>query len=99
MFKKKQFTSKSGKEYVFQQPGVRALAKINDSSKNKFGVLQEEKLAEAMLSKVIVEPKMRIDDFESYAEYHEVVNAAYAFAIGKEDDGDADQQEDSEREG
>ncbi|QCT02725.1 hypothetical protein E6C60_2577 [Paenibacillus algicola] len=97
-FKQKKYTSKSGKDYVYQFPGVRAVSKINDASKNKFGVVLEEKLADEMLKHVIVEPKMKIDDFASYQEYSEVINAAYAFISGQDGDGD-DQQAGSGQEG
>jgi len=91
-FKQKNFTSKSGKKYVFQHPGVRMVSKINDASKNKHGVMSEERLSEEMLKHVIVDPKMRIDDFTGYREYSEVVNAAYAFISGLDGEEDVDQQ-------
>ncbi|KAF6618260.1 hypothetical protein G7L40_02160 [Paenibacillus polymyxa] len=100
-FKQKQYTSNiEGKEYLFQHPGVRAVSKINDASKNKFGVLQEERLSEEMLKHVIVSPKLKIDDFEEYDEYSEVINAAYAFITGQ-DKGEKndDKQAGSESEG
>ncbi|WP_211750359.1 hypothetical protein [Paenibacillus sp. Marseille-Q4541] len=87
-FKQKNFESKKGNKYKFQHPGVRIVSKINDSSKNKHGVVMEERLAEEMLKHVIVEPKMKIDDFETYKEYSEVINAAYAFISGEDEDGD-----------
>lgn len=97
-FKQKNFTSKSGKPYVFQHPGVRMVSKINDSSKNKHGVVMEERLSEEILKHVIVNPKMKIDDFSDYQEYQEVINAAYAFISGQDQDGeeDGDKQERSE---
>lgn len=99
-FKQKKFTSKSGKVYTFQHPGVRAVAKMNDASKNKFGVMLEERLADQLLKNVVVEPKMKLDDFESYGEYNEVTNAAYAFISGQDEESDDDdQQEGSQSEG
>lgn len=97
-FKQKNFTSKSDKQYVFQHPGVRMVSKINDSSKNKHGVVMEERLSEEILKHVIVSPKLKIDDFSDYQEYNEVINAAYAFISGLDQDGDEDgnQQEGSE---
>lgn len=97
-FKQKEFESKSGASYTFQHPGVRAVSKINDGSKNKFGVVLEERLSEEVLKHVIVQPKMKIDDFKDYKEYSEVVNAAYAFVTGNEENEgaeDGDQQEGS----
>lgn len=99
-FKQKNYESKSGATYVFQFPGVRAVSKINDASKNKFGVVMEERLSEEMLKHVIVQPKLKIDDFESYEEYSEVINAAYAFISGQDkDEANDDQQEGSQSEG
>lgn len=93
-FKQKTYTSKSGTEYVFQFPGVRAVSKINDASKNKFGVVMEERLADEMLKHVIVSPKLKIDDFPTYKEYSEVINAAYEFISGRDQDGeDSDDQQ------
>lgn len=97
-FKQKNHTSKAGNNYVFQFPGVRTVSKINDASKNKFGVVMEERLADEMLKHVIVEPKMKIDDFVSYQEYSEVINAAYAFISGMDGESD-DQQAGSGKEG
>lgn len=91
-FKQKKYTSKSGKEYTFQHPGVRAVSKINDNAKNKHGVVSEEKLSDEILRLVVVSPKMKIDDFDSYTEYSEVINAAYAWIAGQEDEKDDDQQ-------
>ncbi|WP_301171030.1 hypothetical protein [Brevibacillus nitrificans] len=102
-FKQKNFTSKSGQKYVFQHPGVRMVSKINDNVKNKHGVPMEERLAEELLKHIIVNPKMKIDDFIDYQEYKEVINAAYAFISGQDDDdnqeagdGNDNQQERSE---
>ncbi|MNL09987.1 hypothetical protein D3C87_1307660 [compost metagenome] len=94
-FKQKEYTSKSGKSYTLQHPGVRAVSKINDAAKNKFGVVSEERLSEEMLKHVIVQPKMSIDNFTEYQEYSEVINAAYAFITGQEDDKSGNQQEGS----
>lgn len=84
IFNQKEFISKSGKHYVFQHPGVRTVSKINDAAKNKFGIVSEERLSEEVLKFVIAEPKLKIDDFEDYREYSEVVNAAYLFISGQE---------------
>lgn len=91
IFNQKEFVSKSGAHYLFQHPGVRAVSKINDAAKNKFGVVSEERLSEEILKYVVVEPKLKIDDFADYKEYSEVVNAAYLFISGQEDE-ELDQQ-------
>ncbi|MDC0761696.1 hypothetical protein POF51_13400 [Brevibacillus sp. AG] len=87
-FKQKTFTSEAGNTYVFQHPGVRMVSKINDSSKNKHGVVMEERLSEEILKHVIVQPNMKIDDFGDYQEYQETINAAYAFISGVDQDND-----------
>ncbi|MHA6481061.1 hypothetical protein ACX1C1_03955 [Paenibacillus sp. strain BS8-2] len=96
MFKQKKYTSKSGKEYTFQHPGVRNVTKITDRVKNKHGVPQDEKLADEMLGHVVVAPKLRIEDFESYAEMSEVVGKAFAFATGQDDESDIDDDQQEE---
>ncbi|MCJ8015226.1 hypothetical protein MUG84_26515 [Paenibacillus sp. KQZ6P-2] len=101
MFNQKSYTSKAGNEYTFQHPGVRKVSKINDASKNKHGVVSEERLSEEVLKFIVVSPKMKIEDFKDYSEYSEVINAAYAFVTGQdEQEGeDDDQQEGSPEEG
>lgn len=84
-FKQKTETTKSGTVYTLQHPGVRNVTKITDRIKNKHGIPSDERLAEEMLQHVIVEPKMRLDDFESYMEMTEIVSKAFAFITGQED--------------
>ncbi|MNS43026.1 hypothetical protein D3C72_754200 [compost metagenome] len=98
-FKQKEYTSKVGKNYTFQHPGIRTVSKINDAAKNKFGVVSEERLSEEVLKHVIVQPKMSIDDFTDYQEYSEVINAAYAFVTGQEADGSGSVQDGSREQG
>ncbi|GBF73052.1 hypothetical protein PA598K_01337 [Paenibacillus sp. 598K] len=95
VFKQKTVVTKSGKEYKLQHPGVRAVTKITDRIKNKHGIPSDERLAEEMLQYVVVEPKMRLDDFDSYAEMTEIVGKAFAFITGQDDEpeDDADQQD------
>ncbi|MDR9857873.1 hypothetical protein RJP21_30220 [Paenibacillus sp. VCA1] len=99
MFKQKNYKSKLGKEYTFQHPGVRMVSKINDACKNKHGVVLEERLAEEVLKHVIVAPKLKIESFDEYSEYSEVINAAYTFITGQDREGEDDQQEGGPEEG
>lgn len=95
-FKQKTVTTKNGKEYVLQHPGVRAATKITDRVKNKHGVPQDEKLADEMFTHVVVEPKVKIESFDNYGEMSELVGKAFLFLMGQddeEDEGDDDQQE------
>ena len=94
-FAQKQFTSKAGNKYTFQFPGVRQVTKITDRIKNKFGGASDEKLAEEMLSHVVVEPKQKMDDFKGpsgYKELGEVVGAAYAFITGNDEADDSEEE-------
>ncbi|WP_340004423.1 hypothetical protein MHH52_21830 [Paenibacillus sp. FSL K6-0276] len=85
-FQQKKVKTKSGKEYTLQHPGVRNVTKITDRVKNKHGIPSDERLAEEMLQHVIVEPKMRLDDFESYMEMTEIVGKAFAFITGQDNE-------------
>ncbi|NQX68487.1 hypothetical protein HQN90_20385 [Paenibacillus alba] len=93
-FKQKQYTSKKlGNVYTFQFPGIRAVTKIKDRVKNKYGILQDEKVADEVLAHVIVEPKMKIEDFNDIGEFNEVIAAAVNFMYGIEEEADDDQPE------
>ncbi|MEK5036366.1 hypothetical protein MKY96_33590 [Paenibacillus sp. FSL R7-0302] len=93
-FKQKKVTTKSGKEYTLQHPGVRNVTKITDRVKNKHGIPSDERLAEEMLQHVVVEPKVRLDDFDSYGEMTEIVGKAFAFITGQDTDELEDDAED-----
>ncbi|ETT58180.1 hypothetical protein MHI43_12080 [Paenibacillus sp. FSL H8-0457] len=92
-FKQKKFTAKNGTVYTFQHPGVRNVTKITDRVKNKHGVPLDERLADEMLTHVVVEPKVRMEDFESYTDLTEVVSAAFAFITGREQEAADDDQQ------
>ncbi|MEW9702825.1 hypothetical protein [Paenibacillus sp. SI8] len=89
-FKQKKFTSSTGKTYTFQFPGIRAVMKIKDRVKNKYGIPQDEKAADEVLAHVVVDPKMKIEDFETLAEFNEVVGAAISFMNGTDDEEEED---------
>ncbi|WP_341348598.1 hypothetical protein [Paenibacillus sp. FSL H3-0469] len=93
-FQQKKVTTKSGKDYTLQHPGVRNVTKITDRVKNKHGVPSDERLAEEMLQHVVVEPKLRLDDFDSYMEMTEIVGKAFAFITGQDDEELEDDAED-----
>lgn len=81
-----------GKEYLLQHPGVRAVTKITDRIKNKHGVPSDEKMADEMLMHVVVDPKVRMENFDDYGELSELVGKAFNFITGQDDDQDDDQQ-------
>lgn len=92
-FKQKEVTLKTGKKFTLQHPGVRNVTKITDRIKNKHGIPSDEKLADEMLTHVVVEPKVKIDDFDSYMEMTELVSKAFAFATDSEVEDEDDQSE------
>lgn len=85
-FKQKKYTSKSGKEYTFQFPGVRFAAQISDRIKNKHGIASEEKMGDELMKHVIVQPKLTWDSFEDKKEFNEVMEAAYLFLEGADEE-------------
>lgn len=97
-FKQKSYTSKnSGKNYLFQFPGIRTVTRIKDRAKNKYGIPQDEKIADEILSLVLVDPKMKIEDFgDDITEFNEVIQAGILFINGVDGDEDDDQPARSE---
>ncbi|MUG68641.1 hypothetical protein GNP94_21970 [Paenibacillus campinasensis] len=84
-FKQKKIKTKSGKEYTLQHPGVRMVTKIVDRTKNKHGVTSDERLGDEMLQHIVVDPKLKMENFDDYAEYFEVINEAYLFMTGQDE--------------
>ncbi|WP_379142366.1 hypothetical protein [Paenibacillus sp. sgz500992] len=95
-FKQKSITTKAGKEYLFQHPGVRNVSRINDRVKNKHGVNSEERICEEMFKHVVVKPKVTMDDFEDYPEMIEVATAAYSFVTGTSDPDEASKESEND---
>lgn len=54
-----------GEEYIIQHPGVRGRFRIVDQSTLPGGTLSKEKYADAMLEHVVVQPKRKLEDFDS----------------------------------
>lgn len=62
----KQTTIKvSGKDYLLQHPGARWYAKHNDNSTMKNGQLSTEKYIDGLLENVVIEPKVKFEDFDT----------------------------------
>lgn len=95
-FKQKEITTKSGKTYTLQHPGVRNVTRINDRVKNKHGVNSEEKICDEMFKHVVVQPKVTIDDFEDYGEMVEIANKAFYFVTGTPDPDEVAQGEEND---
>lgn len=79
----KDFTSKSGKEYKFQKVApvdwLDILDEVEDGDKKG----QRRRLYGAVLENVVVQPKMKAEDFEDFGEMDEVVTEAIRFQQGK----------------
>lgn len=78
----KEFTSKSGEKYMFQKvrpaDWLDILDEVEEEKKGK-----RRRLYGAALEHVVVQPSMKLEDFEDYAELEEVVTAAIRFQQGK----------------
>lgn len=81
--KQKTFTSDiTGKEYVFQKvTPVAWLDAMDDVEEHKGR--KRRKLYAYVLENIVVQPKMKLDDFEESNELEEVVKAAIDFQSGK----------------
>lgn len=78
MARSKEITIKD-KKYTLQFPGARWCIRHNDACMNRNGVLIQEKYIDGLLEHVVVEPKVKFEDFdddmESLTELVEVVEA------------------------
>ena len=54
----------NGKDYALQHPGARWYVRITDQCKNASGVLQTEKYIDALFEHVVVDPVVKIEDFD-----------------------------------
>lgn len=80
--KTKKFTSASGKEYTFQKVApVEWLDIMDDVNSNK--EKQSRKLYTAVMENIVVQPKMKLEEFDDFAEMDEVVTSAIRFQRGK----------------
>lgn len=79
----KDFTSKSGKQYKFQKVAPVEWLDILDEVEDGEKKGQRRRLYGAVTENVVVQPKLKLDEFEDYAELDEVVTAAIKFQQGK----------------
>lgn len=52
------------KEFLLQHPGIRWYVRTTDQCKNAAGVMQTEQYVDALLEHVVVDPVVKIDDFD-----------------------------------
>lgn len=78
--KTKEYESKAGNKYTFQNVMNSKQAEIMDEGTNAVGKVLNTKMMPLMLQHVVVTPAgLTIDDFETWAELEEVTNAAFSF--------------------
>ena len=72
-----------GVEYTFQRIPTREWIRLQERCQDRRGNISTERLASEILEHIVVEPKVKIDDFEIPAVMEEVVAEAYNFQHGK----------------
>lgn len=84
MSKQKKVTI-NGKEFTLQHPGVRWYVKTTDVCKNHLGVLQNEKYIDAIFENVVVDPVVKMDDFDDdYETMNKLVLEVERFLKGQQ---------------
>ena len=68
--------------YLLQHPGVRAGVQLRDGAKDINGNVSEEKFFEALMQKVIVQPRTNWDYWEKNEGMMEVMKQASTFLVG-----------------
>ncbi len=80
--KTKEFTSKQGNTYTFQKVDPVPWMDIMDSMEaNK--EQPRRTLYPKVMENIVVQPQMKLEEFEDYAEMEEVITAALRFQQGK----------------
>lgn len=69
----------NGKEYMLQRVPPREWIKIRQRCKDKNGQPLEEKLYDEILTNIVVNPHLEIDDFEELEDLEAVMEAAITF--------------------
>jgi hypothetical protein len=78
----KDFTSGSGRKYLFQKvTPVAWLDILDDVESEKKG--QRKRLYKQVFEHIVVQPILELNDFEDFAEMDEVATAAIRFQQGK----------------
>lgn len=78
--KTKEFTSKAGNQYTFQNVPNSKQAEILDEGTDFNGKVLNSKMMPLMLENVVVVPNgLKMDEFDTWTELEEVTNAAFSF--------------------
>lgn len=70
------------KDFTLQKVFPVEWLRIRDRCKNKFGIPSEEKMYKEILTHIVVEPKMKVEDFEDWKELDELVQEGIRFQQG-----------------
>jgi len=72
-----------GVEYTFKKLPPREWARLRDRCKNRHGHIMEENFMSEILEHIVVDPAVKLDDFEDWETAQAVVNAAVSFCLGR----------------
>lgn len=73
----------AGVEYTLQKLPPREYTRLRARSSDRSGLLNEERYLDEVLEHIVVDPKVKLDDFEDYAAVEEVVAEATNFQHGR----------------
>lgn len=68
-----------GTDYTLQHPGVRWYLQNTDRHKTRGGNMNSEAYIGSLLENVVIEPKVKIDDFESLGDLEKLVSEIESF--------------------
>ena len=71
-----------GKTYQVQHPGPRWYLQLQDRVRTRGGSIQQEKYVDELLEHIVIEPKVRVEDFGNIAELEEMVSQLEKFLRG-----------------
>ena len=71
-----------GVEYTFKKLPPREWARLRDRCKNRHGNILEENMMSEVLEKIVVDPPVKLDDFEDWGAAKAVADAAALFCLG-----------------
>ena len=74
----------NGTEYTLQRISNTEWLKMQERATDRRGNISVLKFSKEILEHILVEPRMKIDDFETTAEMEEVVAEAVNFQHGKD---------------
>ena len=70
-------------EYTLKKLPPREWARLRDRCKNRHGHIMEENFMSEILEHIVVDPAVKLDDFEDWETAQQVVNSAVSFCVGR----------------